>query len=327
MEPIIKNGFVTGVLAKNVGTSNEFAVHAQVVVDASGILAILRKKLPPEIGVEANVNPEDFVICYREIRKLKEDTRVSNFCELYFNQTLYPGGYAWIFSESGTKVNAGCGVSMSQGFPNPKSQFYHHVLSDPRFEEDPILRKGGGYVPTRRPINSMVGNGIIIVGDAACQVNPIHGGGIGPSMKGGTIAGETITQALDSGEVSRDALWQYNVRYMQSYGAKQAGLDVFRLLLQKLRNQDLNYGLKHHLITKEDLLKTSMGEDLRLNITEKTRRVFKGIGKLPLLRKLVAAAKLMNKLKTLYKNYPTSPKRFREWTEKTRRLIEAAEKL
>ena len=266
-------------------------------------------------------------LCYREIREVKEQIAEPDLCEIYLNQKLSPGGYSWIFPESGTKVNVGLGVAMSKGFPNPKNQLYNNVLSMPFFEGSSILSGGGGHVPTRRPIDCMVGNGILIVGDAACQVNPIHGGGMGPSMMGGIIAGETITEALETRNVGQEKLWSYNVRYMQSYGAKQAGLEIFRLFLQQSSNEDMNYGMKYRLITEDDLLKTTMGEDARLNITEKTRRIFRGFGKLSLLKRLRATANLMKKTKTLYQNYPVSPEGFDEWKKTTQDLIEEAGRL
>ena len=327
VEPIIKDDLVNGVLARNIEKENKFSVFGQVVVDASGFSAVLQKKLPPEIGVDANVSREDVVVCYREIREVKGQKNEPDYCEIYVSQNICPGGYFWIFPESGKKVNVGLGVAMSKGFPNPKNRLYDKVLSMPLFKGSSTISGGGGHVPTRRPINCMVGNGILIVGDAACQVNPIHGGGMGPSMMAGTIAGETIIEALETGNVGRENMWSYNVRYMQLYGAKQAGLDIFRLLLQRLSDEDLNYGMKYQLITEDDLLKTSMGEDTRLNITEKTRRIFRGIGKISLLKRLRTTVHLMNEIKTLYQNYPVSPEGFDKWKKKTQNLIEEAKKL
>jgi len=174
----------------------------------------------------------------------------------------------------------------------------------------------------------MVGNGVILVGDSACQVNPIHGGGMGPSMMGGVFAGETIVEALEKGDVTRDGLWQYNAKYMQSYGVKQAGLDIFRLfLLQGVNNEEINYGMKYQLMTKEDILKTSMGENVHLNITDAARRALRGLGKLSMLKRLRNAARLMREIKVLYKNYPESPKDFEEWKKKTYDLMTIANKL
>jgi hypothetical protein len=99
------------------------------------------------------------------------------------------------------------------------------------------------------------------------------------------------------------------------------------MLLQRLSNKEMNYGMRHHLITDEDLLKASMGEDLKLNITEKTTRLFKGLGSLSLLKKLNSTAKLMKQIKTLYRNYPSSPEGLREWEQKIQALVDKARNL
>jgi len=324
LRPIIENGYVTGVMAKDLKAGKEFPMSSRVVVDASGFPAILRKCIPSEFEIETNIDDEDVVICYREIRELSQQVDEPEFCEIYLNQSFFPGGYAWIFPEDGDKVNVGVGVAMTGKFPNPKKQLYDKILSMPLFAKSSMVKGGGGHVPTRRPLDCMTGNGIIIVGDAACQVNPIHGGGIGPSMKGGVLAGKTIIEAIEKGGVSREDLWLFNTKYMQSYGAKQAGLDVFRLLLQELGDDDLNWGMKYELITEEDVFKTSMGEDVRLNITEKTQRIFRGIRKLSLLRKLRDAANLLRDVKTHYRSYPNSPEDFDAWKKKSHRLIAQA---
>ena len=192
VEPIIKDRFVTGVLAKNVETGNSFSVFGQVVVDASGFMAVVRHKLPPEMSIEREVANEDVEACYREIRQLKQETENTKYCEIYLNQKVTPAGYTWIFPKRGAKVNAGLGICMRGKFPNPKKQFYKHILAKPLFEGSLLLTGGSWYDPTRRPLDNMVGNGVAILGDAACLVNPIHGGGIGPSMLSGYLAGETI---------------------------------------------------------------------------------------------------------------------------------------
>jgi digeranylgeranylglycerophospholipid reductase len=323
-EPVINDGYVVGVSVNNLKTGENSKLLAKVVVDASGHSAVLRKKLPAELGIEKEISDEDVEICYREIREIQDPVDDPKFCKIYLDLQRFPGGYCWIFPKSPTTVNVGLGVAMTKGFPNPKDLYNKLVLSMPLFKGSRALTGGGGLVPTRRPISPMVGNGIIVIGDAACQVNPIHGGGIGSSMMGGQRAAEISISALESGDVSREALWPYTGIFMVEYGAKQAGLDIFRILLQSLSNEEMNYGMSHHLITDDDLLKASMGEDLKLNITEKTSRLFKGLGCLSLLKKLNTTAKLMKEIKTLYKNYPSSPKGLMEWEKKTQALVDKA---
>ena len=324
LEPIINNGFVAGVLTRDLETGSKVELRGQVVVDASGFFGVIREKLPDKMGVDTEVDKRDVEICYREIRDLKQQVADTEFCEIFLSQTVAPGGYCWIFPKAKNNVNVGVGVAMREGFPNPKNQLYNDVLSRPLFNGSKIVSSGTWYDPARRPIDCMTGNGVAIAGDAACQVNPIHGGGIGPSMMGGALAGKTIIEAMERGDVSREGLWLYTPRYMQSYGAKQAGLDVFRLLLQKLGDNRIDDIMRHNLITQEDVLKTSMGEDLRLNITETTRRVFRGLRKLSLLKELHHAASLLRRVKALYRNYPSSPKDFDEWRRKARDLIREA---
>lgn len=327
LEPLAKDGFVVGVSARDMKTGKKFGLRGQVVVDASGFSAVLRKRLPPEMGIDANIEKKDVEICYREIRESKEQVADPDFIDLHFSKAIAPGGYYWILPESGTKVNVGLGVAMFDNFPNPKKQLYQHVLSRPLFSGSKVVSAGTWYLPTRRSLECMVGNGIVVVGDVACQTNPIHGGGIGPSMTGGTQAGKTIVEAMENGDVSRMGLWPYNCRFVEEYGAKQAGLDVFRMFLQGLNDDDLNYGMKYRLITEDDLLKTSMGADIRLNITETTLRVFRGLRKLSLLNRLRKTASLLKKVKALYRNYPLSPEGFDEWREKAQALIKSATKI
>jgi len=325
VQPEVKNGFVVGVVAKDLKSDAAIKMQGKVVVDASGFTAILRKKLPSQIGIDISVSNEDVEACYREIRQLKDSDSDPQFCEIYLDQTQTPCGYHWIFPEGENRINVGLGVAMTEGFPNPKNQFYHKILPKSTFRNSTVVKGGSWCVPTRRPLDCMTGNGIIVVGDSACQVNPIHGGGIGPSMMGGSLAGKAIIDATEKGDFSREALWQYNVDYMRVYGAKQAGLDIFRLfLLKSVGNEEINYGMKYKLITEDDLLKVSEGQNLRLRISDKTRRAFYGFGKLSMLRRLRDAASLLKKMKMHYVNYPRSPSDFEKWLEETLSLVKEA---
>jgi len=324
LEPIIEKGYVTGVLAKNLKTKESLQLRSKVVVEASGFVAVVRRKLPRKMDIETEISNEDVEVCYREIRQLKQEANNTKYCEMYLDQKVAPGGYTWIFPKGGARVNAGLGISMRCKFPNPKKQFYKYVLTKPLFEGSLLLNSGAWYDPTRRPLDNMVGNGVTIVGDAACSVNPIHGGGIGPSMLGGRLAGQVIIEALEKGDVSKKSLWPYNCKYMKLYGTKQAGLDVFRILLLSSRDEDLNYGMKYKLLKEEDILKASLGEEFRLNITETAKRVSKGLKRVRFLNKLRHTANLTRQVKAHYRKYPETPENFGEWRLKTDALFKEA---
>ena len=324
LKPIIEKDYVTGVVVRNLKTGKDVRLKSKVVVDASGFVGVVRKNLPEELGIENDVANEDVEACYREIRQLKQETENTKYCKIYLNQRVSPGGYTWIFPKGGARVNAGLGICMRGEFPNPKNQFYNQVLSRPMFEGSLLLDGGAWYDPTRRPLDNMVGKGVAIIGDAACLVNPIHGGGIGPSMLSGHLVGETIVHAFGNGDFSKKALWAYNCRYNEMYGAKQASLDIFRLFLLTSRDEDLNYGMNYQLLKEEDVLKAGMGEDFHLNVSETAKRVFKGLKRIRFLNRLRLTVNMMRQVKSHYETYPAVPEGFEKWRLQTVATFEEA---
>lgn len=319
---IIEKGAVVGLTAKNMKTGKVAEMRSKVVVDATGYFGMVRKQLPAEMGIDRDIANEDVEACYREIRQLKQETKDTRFCEIYLNQKASPGGYIWIFPKGGARVNVGLGICMRKNYPNPKQQLYETAFKKPIFDGSTILTGGSWFDPVRRPLDNMVSNGVVLVGDAASLVNPIHGGGIGPSMLSGYFAGQQIVEALGKGEPTKEALWGYNKKYIDTYGKKQGALDIFKMFLLSCSDEDLNYGMNQKLMTEDDVLKAGMGDDFHLNITETAKRVFRGIRRVGFLNKLHMTVTMMRTLGAHYDTYPTTPEGFEAWRAETVRLIE-----
>ena len=315
-DTIVENGYVTGIVARN-PEGKTIQLGAKVVVDASGYMGVVRHKLPAEMGIEREIDGGDVGVIYREIRQLTHEADETKYCEIYLNHEKSPGGYTWIFPGLDNKVNAGLGVQMVEGFTDPRRLYQEHVMSRPMFEGSELIHRGTWFDPTRRPLDKMVGNGVMMTGDAAWLVNPLHGGGIGPSMLSGQQAGRTIVEAFEEGDVSEAGLWPYGKKFMGSYGRKQASIDIFRILLQASSDTDINYGMEYQLLTEEDVLKAGLGDDFRLNITETARRVFRGLQRMRFLNKLRLTANMMRQVKAHYDSYPSSPEGFKDWHLKT----------
>ena len=322
--PIIEKGTVVGITAKNMKTGKTSEMRTKVVVDATGYFGMVRKQLPAEMGIDRDIANEDVEACYREIRQLKQETENTRFCEIYLNQKASPGGYIWIFPKGGARVNVGIGTCMRENYPNPKQQLYETALKRPIFEGSVVLTGGSWFDPVRRPLDNMVSNGVVLTGDAASLVNPIHGGGIGPSMISGYIAGQQIVDALNKGEPTKEALWGYNKKYIDTYGKKQGTLDIFKMFLLSCSDADLNYGMNEKLMTEDDVLKAGMGDDFHLNITETAKRVFRGIRRVGFLNKLRLTVTMMRGLRAHYNTYPATPQNFEPWRLQTIKLIEEA---
>ncbi|MGQ9479069.1 MAG: geranylgeranyl reductase family protein [Thermoproteota archaeon] len=313
---IVQDGCVKGLRVLDLKTGEKRNVYAKLVVDATGFSRVLARELQ-QSGFDQALDDDETLVCYREILETETTPPLPT---IYLDLEDAPGGYFWVFPEGEGRVNAGLGVVRNSA--NPKQLYAKWVEKLPFLKGGikRVIHRGGGIVPARRPIDSAVWNGFIAIGDAAFMVNPIHGGGIGSSMTGGFLATQAAAEALEEGRVDEEALWGFNIQYLRNYGAKQAALDVFRIFLQSLDNESINYGLAQGIIKSEDLLKASMGERLRLNITEKASRFFAGIGRLDLLIRLQKTARLMENFRQLYLNYPASPKGFKEWRTAARNL-------
>ena len=137
-------------------------LRGKVTVDATGYFGRVRKQLPAELGIDREIDNADVEACYREIRQLKQETNDTRYCEIYLNQQASPGGYVWIFPKGGAKVNVGIGTIMRPtGYPNPKEQMYKVALNKPMFAGSTLITGGAWFDPVRRPIDNMVGNGVM----------------------------------------------------------------------------------------------------------------------------------------------------------------------
>jgi flavin-dependent dehydrogenase len=97
LEPIVEKGYVKGVETRSLKDETKTRLTGTVTVDASGMSAIVRSKMPPEIGLENNVQNEDTEVCYREIRETKKKVEEPDYCEIFLDLEKAPGGYYWIF--------------------------------------------------------------------------------------------------------------------------------------------------------------------------------------------------------------------------------------
>ncbi len=318
--PIVEGSWVKGIKSLNLRDNSIVDFYAKVVVDASGAVSVIRIKLPKEWWVSSKVPYEDYNVTYREIWKINMELD-TKYAEIYLNPKIAPGGYWWFFPKSRDIVNVGLGVQAIPNNPNPLKQFMKYIKEKFKKNIIKVLDAGGGIVPTRRPIPCMVWNGVVIVGDAACTANPLHGGGIGPSMLSSLKAAETIIEALDKGDASIENLWEYQIRYHKIYGAKQAALDIARMYLQRLSEEDLSFFIEKRVVSGLEILDMGYEGELRLSILKKLGIAAKLVKKPNLLKEVKAVRDYMNKIKLLYINFPKKPSEYPRWLNNVNILI------
>ncbi|MEM2142668.1 MAG: NAD(P)/FAD-dependent oxidoreductase [Candidatus Thorarchaeota archaeon] len=323
----LDGGKIKGVQLVEEESGREKTVSARIVVDATGATGVLRRQLPEPTLVEKTVAKEDMMVAWREIYETPEYTfETPDILDIIWDQEQTLGGYTWVFPQGPHRVNVGCGLMTLPNHRQPREIFQTYVRENWDFmkTELRLVHAGGGIAPVRRPVDALVDDNFMLVGDAACQVNPVHGGGIGSSMLGGAHAGIVASEALERGDTSKESLWEYNSRYIESYGIKQASLDVFRWFLVNITNDDINFVFKKRIVTGYDMLGVSMTGKMEMPLTEKLRRLGSGLGRLSLLRRILRVSDLMDQIKAVYREYPHTPEGLPEWRKRLDPIYAAA---
>ena len=173
--------------------------------------------------------------------------------EVYLGREVAPGGYVWIFPKDGGEANVGIGV---RGAP-AKPYLDRFLSSHPElFGKAGVVEVGAAPVPVGGEIEKVVGEGVMVCGDAGGQVIPLTGGGIHSSVVAGKVAGEVAGEAVRDGT----GLEEYPRRYEEWSERISRSLKVLRLI-EKLSDKELNQ--LADLLTGQDVVDLANGTNLK----------------------------------------------------------------
>jgi len=311
------DGRVAGVRGKR--KSDVVTYDADVVVDAAGALSILQDKADlADATFDTNVNYSQFCSAYREIVEVDEPVEWSD--ALVFKPTERAAGYLWYFPRTETEINAGLGFQMTEEPMQLVDDLKRDLQTRPEFEGAEVTDKLGAALPTRRPYDSAVAPGFVAVGDAAGHVNPTTGGGIAGAAYAGKYAAEQAIEAIDAGDVSEAALWEYNERVMEHFGGRYAALDVYNILSTAVDVDDL-MGLMASL-PGENLAEALYEGSTSFGLKLKLKAAIKSFGYWGQIYDFYKVKTVADDLLSHYENYPTSPGEFEMWQSRRDDIME-----
>jgi len=180
-----------------------------------------------------------------------------NYIHLFFGNEVSPLGYAWIFPKA-FSANVGLGI-LEKG---AKMRAYDYLKKFIEEHEDifknasPIEINSGG-VPVAH-FTGMAADGVMLVGDAAQLVNPIHGGGIVRAMHSSIMAAEVAEQALKEKNLSKERLMEYENMWNEEYEEKTNKLLKLRSFLEKLEDKD--FELLADILEGEDIFQLTQAK-------------------------------------------------------------------
>ena len=228
---LANNGEVNGVVLDYLGEEKQ--IQAKIVVGADG----LTSRVGRWAGLKTLVRMKDMesAVQYSVANVDIEPNKMI----MYVGMNHAPGGYIWVFPKGKKFANIGIGISGKYS-KHKSAQKYLDEFMEREYPDAAILTTMCGGVPCAKPMEKPVADGIMLVGDAAHQINPMTGGGIVAGMKGGWIAGQVAAEAIKKNDYSEDSLLEYPKRMRKDFGKNHERFYKIKEVTEKLTNEELD---------------------------------------------------------------------------------------
>jgi digeranylgeranylglycerophospholipid reductase len=190
------------------------SVKAKCVILAEGI----ESRLARGLGWKTDLSAEDVetcAFCHVDHESIKGDT-----VDFYVGSGYAPGGFVWIFPHGKGRANVGLGI-LGSFHDAGRSKEYLLKFVERFYPDAKISDLHCGGVPVAKWQKPLVRNGVMLVGDAARQVNALSGAGIGYGLYAGRIAGEISAASFTGTECDYKSLKQYEKKWASFYGKQQ----------------------------------------------------------------------------------------------------------
>nr|WP_206205738.1 NAD(P)/FAD-dependent oxidoreductase [Thermococcus sp. Bubb.Bath] len=243
---IRKDGRIAGIKAKHEDEPVE--IYAEVIVAADGVESTIARKA----GINTYAPPHEFDSSY-EYEMLIEGYD-PDLIHLWFGNEVAPRGYVWVFPKDEDRANVGIGINSD----NPQTAKYYldKWLRENNIPAKKLLEINVGVVPVGGFVKELAKDNVLVVGDAARQVNPMHGGGMAEAMEAGTIASKWINKALEEENIS--LLQNYTKEWWETDGKRLEKVLKVRKVTEKLTDEDLDLFIQ--LLSSADAEKIAGGD-------------------------------------------------------------------
>jgi geranylgeranyl reductase family protein len=171
-------------------------IEAGVVVGAGGHFCPVARFLGARIGAEPVITAQEIEL------KMASDQRSqcaaqAEIPELYFCRDMR--GYGWIFRKQ-DYLNIGLGRLDRHHLSTHVDEFLSFLVTARRIPADfPSTLSGHAYLLYNSVRQSLVGDGILLIGDAAGLAFSMSGEGIRPAIESALLAAKIIVEARNAG--------------------------------------------------------------------------------------------------------------------------------
>ena len=230
---ILENGQVSGVVVE-FKNHREF-IHARLVIAADGT----ESQVARWAGMKTVPPMADYFVGVEYHLQVKASEIYPTVCEYHLDHSLAPGGYLWVFPKSKDRVNVGLVVSGSEADKCILIENLSRFIQR-RFSHRQILKTIAGGIPVTGALPTMVSDGLMLVGDAAHQADPMTAGGICLGMVGADMAMQVGIPAIWDGDVSKTRLAAYDRAWKRKFGKMHAALYQLRKILAGMEQNQMD---------------------------------------------------------------------------------------
>jgi len=230
---ILDDGKLKGVRAR--GANGRLEVRAEVIIAADGV----GSRVARWAGLNTYLKLDDIETGV-QFQMVGINFESPSMMEYYFGNKIAPGGYCWVFPKGEDMANVGLGILGSRAERRPIEYLRDFVARMPSLSKGKIIEINAGGVPVGGPIKQTVKDNLLVVGDAARQVNALTGGGIDSAMRAGNIAGEVAAKAVAEGDTSEKRLSEYEKRWRELMGKRLERYLKAKNVLVSLTDDDLD---------------------------------------------------------------------------------------
>jgi len=226
---IKEDGDVTGVrvLIKD----QKVDLRAKVVIGADGV----ESRVGKWAGIDTTCHIHDMESCAQvTLSGVAVDEGILDF---YFGDQIAPGGYLWVFPKGKDSANVGIGISVECAKEKAAVRWLDEFVQK-KFPNAAMLTRIAGGVPCAKTCDEIVKGNVLLVGDAAHQVNPTSGGGIISGMIGGMLAGQVAAEAI--AKEDRKHLIEYGKRWHKRLGWRHEVFYRIREAITSFSDETLN---------------------------------------------------------------------------------------
>lgn len=302
-----KNGRIAGIV-----TTDGEEIPARLVVDASGISAVVRRSINDPYIENFETGPRDKFYVLLKYVKLK-DPNIS-----VVDSTSWPYYKGWIAPQH-TPGGAIIGVGANLSFDYARKCMAKFEAAIPLPEYD-LQYEEMACTPYRRPPLSFVTDGFLVIGDAACLTKPINGEGIPSAWVQCTPAADIVANAMKDGEYpTKEKLWEINRIYQTGEGAAYAGERAMLIGAVNMTEKDNDYLYKKGIVFKSD-----DEPEVENLLGALVKGVLSGQFSVKALFSLASSTLKGEALKKHYMAYPATPEEFPAWEKKALKLWKKA---